>query len=118
MGKRFKYMATIIYIMNKDLDAIDFLKPSETGYTIYSKSGCPNCKKVKDLFNLHKIPFVIIDCDEYLLDHKAEFLEFIMNLISMEWKTFPIVFDNSKFVGGFIDTKIYLEQTLEFTEDF
>jgi glutaredoxin-related protein len=41
-----------------------------------------------------------------------------MNLISMEWKTFPIVFDNGKFVGGFIDTKVYLENSLEFTEDF
>ena len=36
----------------------------------------------------------------------------------MEWKTFPIVFDNSQFIGGFIDTKLYLEKTFEFTEEF
>ena len=41
-----------------------------------------------------------------------------MNLISMEWKTFPMVFDKTQFIGGFLDTKIYLEKTLEFTDDF
>ena len=104
--------------MNKDTDTIEFIKPSETCYTIYSKSGCPNCKKVKEYLQTNKKQFVIINCDEYLLDHKAAFLDFIMNLISMEWKTFPIVFDNSQFIGGFIDTKLYLEKTFEFTEEF
>jgi glutaredoxin-related protein len=41
-----------------------------------------------------------------------------MELISMEWKTFPIVFDNTQFIGGFSDTKHYLEKTLKFNEDF
>jgi glutaredoxin len=103
---------------NIDIDVVEFTKPSSTCYTIYSKSGCPNCKNVKEYLLANEKQFVIIECDEYLLDHKAAFLEFIMNLISMEWKTFPIVFDNEKFIGGFIDTKVYLEQTLEFTERF
>ena len=105
--------------MNKDLETIKFIEPSDTMYTIYSKSGCPNCTKVKELLQINKIQFVIINCDDYLLDNKPAFLEFIMNLTSREWKTFPLVFDNnSQFVGGFIDTKIYLEKLLEFTEDF
>ena len=103
---------------NKDLETIKFIEPSDTMYTIYSKSGCPNCKKVKEYLLDNEKQIVIIDCDEYLLDHKTAFLKFIMNLISMEWKTFPIVFDNGKFIGGFIDTKVYLENSLEFTEDF
>ena len=104
---------------NTNTNTVDFLNPSTTCYTIYSKSGCKNCTKVKEMLQTQNIPFVIINCDDYLLDNKPAFLEFIMNLTSREWKTFPIVFDNnSQFVGGFIDTKIYLEQTLEFMEDF
>ena len=109
--------------MNKDTntepcETVEYIKPSPTCYTIYSKSDCKNCTKVKEILQSHKIQIVIVNCDDYLLTNKAGFLEFIMNLISMEWKTFPIVFDNGKFIGGFVDTKIYLEQTLEFTEEF
>jgi glutaredoxin len=105
--------------MNKELETFEFTNPSETCYTIYSKSGCPNCTKVKELLQIRNIPFVIINCDDYLLDNKPAFLEFIMNLTSWEWKTFPIVFDNnSQFIGGFIDTKVYLEKLLELSEDF
>ena len=104
---------------NANTDAVDFLKPSSTCYTIYSKSGCPNCQKVKDYLLNNEKQFVIINCDEYLVTNKPAFLDFILNLISREWKTFPIVFDNnSQFIGGFIDTKEYLERSLEFTEDF
>lgn len=106
-------------------DFKDFIKPSTTSYTIYSKSGCPNCKKAKDLLNSNQIPFTTIDCDEYLLETKTEFLSFIMNLTSQDWRSFPIVFnDNGDFIGGFIDTREYLEKkreqprSLDFTDDF
>lgn len=92
----------------------DFIQPSKTCYTIYSKSGCPNCKKVKDLLEAKQIQFIVIDCDEYLLESRSEFLLFIMNLTSQDWKTFPIVFNNAgNFIGGFIDTKVYLEKMVE-----
>ena len=32
-----------------------FTEPSEKGFTIYTKSGCPNCSKVKTLFTPLKI---------------------------------------------------------------
>jgi glutaredoxin len=95
-----------------------FIKPSETEYTIYSKSGCPNCTKVKELFHLQNISFMLIDCDEYLIESKPEFLRFIQELSSREWKTFPIVFNKGQFIGGFIDTQEYLEKMLEFTDEF
>jgi len=92
-----------------------FTRPSETTrFTIYSKSGCSNCKKVKELLETKNISFTLIDCDEYLIEFKPEFLQFIQELTSQEWKTFPIVFNqNSQFIGGFIDTKLYLEKQLE-----
>lgn len=96
-----------------------FRNPSKTEYTIYSKSGCSNCTKVKDLLQSNNIPFIVIDCDEYLIERKYEFLLFIQELTSREWKTFPIVFtSDGVFIGGFTDTKLYLEELLEFTDDF
>jgi glutaredoxin len=105
-----------------DTDPNDFEKPSKNEYTVYSKSGCPNCNKVKELLKEKQMPFIIIDCDEYLIESKPEFLQFIQNLTCQEWKTFPIVFNsNSQFIGGFLDTKIYLdklsEQYLDFTDE-
>ncbi len=101
-----------------DTETREFTKPLKNCFTIYSKSGCPNCTKVKDFLQENNIPFTIIDCDEYLLENKAEFLDFIMNLTSREWRTFPIVFNNSQFIGGFIDTKVYLDNTLDFERIF
>ena len=102
------------------MNITDFNKPSETTqYTIYSKSGCPNCKKVKELLETNKMTFTVIDCDEYLIETKSEFLNFIQELTSQEWKTFPIVFNiERQFIGGFIDTKFYLEKLAEQTLDF
>ena len=106
------------------MDPNNFEKPSETfQYTVYSKSGCPKCNKVKELLKNKNLKFTVIDCDEYLIETKAEFLYFIQELTSQEWKTFPIVFNkDSRFIGGFIDTKLYLEkleeESLEFNNEF
>jgi len=103
-------------------DIIEFTKPYENIYTIYSKSGCPNCKKVKTLLEENNIKFIIVDCDEYLINYKTEFLQFIKNLISKECKMFPMVFDKTHFIGGFSDTEDYLEKSLatllDFNQDF
>ena len=102
------------------MDPNNFEKPSETiQYTVYSKSGCPNCNKVKELLKSKNLTFIVIDCDEYLIESKPEFLNFIQELTSQEWKTFPIVFNNTgQFIGGFLDTKLYLENMAEQSLDF
>jgi glutaredoxin len=93
------------------------LKPGK--YTVYSKSNCPNCVKVKELLKNEKIDFAIIDCDLYLESRKEEFLVFVKQLIGREWTTFPMVFDNhGQFIGGFKDTIIHIERILEFSNDF
>ena len=74
---------------------------------------------MKELLKSTNIPFRVIDCDEYLIERKEEFLHFIQELTSREWKTFPIVFTGDcLFIGGFTDTRVYLEQLLEFTDNF
>jgi glutaredoxin len=94
---------------------MNFEEPFENKFTIYSKSGCINCRKVKDLLKSCGFEYEIIDCDDYLLEDKENFLSFIKSYSVVEWKSFPIVFFNGKFIGGLNETQSYLEtlKTLE-----
>lgn len=83
-----------------------FQKPSATGYTIYSKSGCPYCDKAKSV--LKNDNFNVIDCDLYLVDNKEEFLQFIKELAQKEHRTFPMIFHNNTFIGGYSDLLKFL----------
>jgi glutaredoxin 3 len=98
---------------NKNSEIIDnispFEEPSETVYTVYTKSGCPYCTKVKDLLLEKKLAFDLIDCDEYLVNKKAEFLQFIQEKAGKEHRTFPMVFRPGLFIGGFTETKKLLD---------
>jgi len=96
----------------------NYTQPIKEGYTIYTKSGCPNCTKVKAL--LTGEPQLIVDCDDYIIEDKISFLEFIKEKSEKEWKTFPMVFHNENFIGGFAEIAKYKEQLDAFstTTDF
>ena len=106
------------------MDSEPFVEPFENKFTVYSKSGCPNCVKAKALLKERGFQYEEVNCDEYILECKAEFLQFIEKKASTEWRSFPIIFDDTRFIGGFIDLKGYLdkekerEKTLDFTADF
>jgi|1048.fasta_scaffold02342_6 glutaredoxin len=80
---------------------MEFDKPNQTGFTIYSKSGCQNCVKVKHLLTDKKLGFTIVNCDEYILEDKDNFLLFIKDLAQREVKQFPMIFYDSVFIGGY-----------------
>lgn len=90
------------------IDIIDFEKPTANGFTIYSKSGCPNCVKIKKLLDEKKMNFKIVDCDEYIIEDKARFLLFINSLAEKDVKLFPMIFHDGKFIGSY-------NETIEFT---
>lgn len=91
-----------------------FELPCKNNFTIYSKSGCVNCRKVKDLLKKNNIEYEIVDCDDYLLDNKDIFLSFIQSYSAIQWKTFPMVFHNGKFIGGYEETVKYLDKLTSF----
>jgi glutaredoxin len=101
-------------ILNNNME---FELPANIGFTIYSKPGCLNCNKIKILLKEKKIIFKEIMCDEYLLEYKEEFLEFIKNLSKKECKIFPIIFFDDKFVGGYDETLVYIEKLMLTFED-
>lgn len=84
---------------------MNFVKPSNEGYTIYSKSGCPFCDKAKILLTDEIVS--VINCDPYLIN---EFLEFIKELTEKDHKSFPIIFRDAKFIGGYSDLLNYLKE--------
>ena len=91
-----------------------FEKPQQNGYTIYSKSGCSFCVKAKVLL-AQESNIKIIDCDDYLAENREKFLIFIKTIVGREYKTFPIIFHNNQFIGGFNETKIYFDKNDAFS---
>lgn len=76
-------------------------------FIVYSKSGCKNCSKIKTYLNKLGKPFVEVDCDDYIIDNKEQFLNFIFNKIGNRFENpqFPFVFFNNTF----FPSKSYVE---------
>jgi glutaredoxin len=84
-------------------------------FTVFSKSNCKFCTKVKILLEDKNIEYETINCDEWLNERKDDFLNFIKLITNKEWKTFPMVFnDKGEFIGGFTETENYLNKLLDF----
>jgi len=96
---------------------MSFEAPSQIGFTIYSKSNCLFCTKVKQLLTDNQIFFLEIQSDEYLLEDKEGFLLFIQDLIKKEYRTFPMVFNHGQFIGGFTDTESFVNKQVCFNND-
>ena len=97
---------------------MEFLEPSKTGFTVYTKSGCPNCSKVKLFFREKQIDFFVVDCDDYLIENKPNFLLFIKSKSNTETVSFPIIFNDGFFVGGYNETREYVEKMVCFDDSF
>lgn len=94
---------------------MSFTFPNKTKFTIYTKSNCKYCTKVKLLLEDNNIAYESINCDDYLINERDAFLIFIKILAEKEWKTFPMVFNNkAEFVGGFDETEHYLKKIVSF----
>jgi len=95
----------------------EFEKPKMSGYTVYSKSGCPNCTKVKKYLTDVNAPMNVVDCDEHLIERKEEFLKFIEEIAEKSVRVFPIVFFERKFIGGYADTEYHYSRLNAFSND-
>ena len=104
---------------------MNFEEPAVNQYTIYSKSGCPNCIKAKTLLKESNLIYNVINCDEYLLECKTEFLAFIETMDktntdnNTKITTFPIIFHDKQLVGGFKELQNYVKkEELAFDSEF
>jgi glutaredoxin len=92
----------------------NYIKPNDKNFTIYSKSGCKNCTKVKNLLKEKNLTFNVVDCDDYILNDKINFLSFIKELSNREITSFPIVFYNKNIIGGYNETINFVDTLLCF----
>jgi glutaredoxin len=98
-----------------------FEQPYSSGYTIYSKTGCVYCNKAKSDLNARNIVPIVIDCDEYLLEDRAGFLDFIKQKAGKEYRSFPMIFYNGNFIGGYVELKtqmVDLQSSISFSTEF
>tara|TARA_B100000131_G_scaffold176020_1_gene169973 strand:+ start:1051 stop:1287 length:237 start_codon:yes stop_codon:yes gene_type:complete len=72
-------------------------------FTVYSKTGCPYCDKVKDVLELSEQKFVVYKLDEHF-NKDAFYGQF------GEGSTFPQVSVDGKTLGGCAETVKYLQQ--------
>ena len=89
---------------------MEFENPSEIGFTVYTKSGCQNCVKVKNLLRSKNLKYIMIDCDEYIFEDKEKFLLFIRDTAERECRQFPIIFYDGKFIGGYNETNCLVDK--------
>ncbi|MFY7729902.1 MAG: glutaredoxin [Flavobacterium sp.] len=91
--------------------------PESKGFTVYSKSGCPQCWTVKQHIKEKHFLLTEINCDEYLLEDKEAFLESIQEYTKVAQKTFPMVFYDGKYLGGWGATVDFMDKMLLSFED-
>lgn len=79
--------------------------PSPDVYTVYTKSGCGHCRRVKDSLPESTI---YINCDEILARDRDAFLQRMDQWSQTKQRTFPFVFHKGSFIGGREDTERYV----------
>jgi glutaredoxin len=107
---------------------MDYIVPSFSGFTIYTKSNCRFCSLVKELLNgesvlkATELPTVgeilsplTVNCDAYLEENRDGFLQFIRAMTGKNHKTFPMVFFDGEFIGGYTETKVWYERMNAFS---
>ena len=84
--------------------------PEKLDFTVYMKSNCPYCTKVQRLLNATNIKTVYINIDRYIAtsNSKEYFLNYIQQISQKRHRTFPIVFFDAELVGGYTETRWFI----------
>lgn len=101
-----------------EIDASQWNELLQNRVLVLSKTNCIYCTKVKELFNSLQMPYFEYDCTYLLqnLESKQNFLEQIQYIAKKKYTTFPMIFIDGKFIGGYTDVGVYLESQNAFME--
>jgi glutaredoxin len=114
-----------IQIVNKVEQKYNELLKKNNKILIISKGGCPNCDKLKELFDVLDISYnTFLYKNENKLDE--DFKEYLKE--QTKGNFFPFCFVNSKYIGGYKEVlmlfstdkmkELLLEINIEYEEDF
>lgn len=56
----------------------------------------------------------VIESDKYIRQNRDKFLEFVDKLSGKTPRTFPMIFLNKRFIGGYNETKAYIDELESF----
>ena len=84
--------------------------PEKLEFTVYTKSRCPYCTKVKALLKSMNLQAKYINVDRYIVTakRKEQFLNYIQQTTGKRHRTFPIVFFDGTLVGGYTETEWFI----------
>lgn len=88
---------------------MDIPIPHKTIYTIYSKSGCPYCERAKAALTANNLVYEEVNCDAYLAENRQLFLDRMKKTAGKDYRTFPMVFYNGHFLGGYVELRAHLD---------
>jgi len=96
-------------------DEYDYPLPCLDGFTVYTKKGCVYCDRVASL--LANVTHIVVQCDDFLKKEKDKeaFLAFILWKTGISYRTFPMVFHEGRFLGGFSETQLYVQKQTAFS---
>ena len=97
---------------------MEFPNPEVNIITIYGKSGCKNCIKVKNYLIENNVAFKYIDYDDYLVEEKKALLFFLCEKAKKQIAVFPCVFSNGNFIGGFQEIVVFIKKINELDDCF
>lgn len=97
---------------------MEYPQPASKDFTIYTISKCGYCNRFKNVLAKHSLPAAtIINCDLFVENAtaKQDFFRFINEFSSpKKHQTFPVIFHNGEYIGGYMDACAYVEGMLEF----
>ena len=89
---------------------MDIPPPSSNSFTVYTKQNCPYCVKAKTILSNTNTQFQVVECDVFLEIDKTAFLDTMRQRTGRDYRTFPMIFDNGVFVGGYSELQSYLDK--------
>jgi glutaredoxin len=84
-----------------------FNSSSDDTFTIFSKKDCQWCTSALEFLEeeLNSSGINYFDCTEILKENRDEFVTKINELSGTTVKTFPIIFQGKKYIGGFSELR-------------
>jgi glutaredoxin len=86
--------------------------PLQYGYTMYSITGCKYCDKSKELIKSKSKECKTNNCDKYVatLRDSDDFYAFMNRYTVQNYKYFPMIFYNNKFIGGYQELMLHINK--------
>lgn len=85
-------------------------------FILYCKSNCDKCEKSKKL--LEKEECIIFNCDKMLKNNREEFIRSMELKTKRPFKTFPIIFIDDTYLGGYEDLTSHLIFEIDIDSEF